>query len=846
MNDEVKGLLLEALLHENTNHRNRKIIFWYDPNKVYTELIEELTNDTNIKDTEIIKYCDNSNWIRYHIEKEDPNKNIIVYLPINKPDNRDNYLLDLQSYNADYIFNPDSTTMTLKGLGLNEDCRDAVKRNEKFFNNQKREVKFREFEIDKTKENIDFIIMSIILGIKSIKIEDILKSIIVAYYDKEKSIDELLKFSDSDKLLESINQTFGSSIKSFDEIETLFNSLVFTYFASSIQINDEIKRYSKYLLEKKTNSYVFINDLMRDKSTQKYFEIISEKVEKEFGINELLINMTMEEYNDSDAFISIDKHIIASLKETLLSNANQFNSYKSYISLRKNKYWYIHLNKEYEVLNNAIKFLEEYEENIESIRNIDINDFAKQYAESLSNIDRYYRKFYYFYDLLNEKDQFMELKEKIENIYVNKYIQELSIKWSESLSEIKRYDSTKILLQNQFYNEYLKPYSDKKDRIIVVISDAFRYECASELNTQLNTVLGKSTLDFMFGLVPSYTKLGMASLLPHQKLSRGEKDEIIVDGMNSSSLEDRQKILQKEDENSIALKYEDLYNVTKQDWKSLFSGKKYIYVYHNAIDAIGDHSATEKDVFIAVQKAIDEIKKLIDDLHKTFSGTNVFVTADHGFFYKRGKLLDHDKVEKNKEAEIQKSRYSYSDSKENKEGILSISLDYIFGENSGYVNVPKGSMVYQRQGTGLNFVHGGIMPQEIIVPVISFKSARGKDEVKKVSIAYSGISSKITNAITYLTFLQTEKVDDTTKSCRYLLHFEDNKGERVSDQCTIVAEYTDENVKSRVFEEKFVFKNMEYDKEKTYFLVITDEETQIVKEKIKFYIDIAIVNNFGF
>ena len=224
--------------------------------------------------------------------------------------------------------------MTLKGLGLTEDCRDAVKRNENFFKNQKREVKFREFEIDKTKENIDFIIMAIILGIKSIKIEDILKSIIVAYYNKEKSIDELLKFSDSDKLLESINQTFGSSIKSFDEIETLFNSLVFTYFASSIQINDEIKRYSKYLLEKKTNSYVFVNDLMRDKSTQKYFEIISEKVEKEFGINELLINMTMEEYNDSDAFISIDKQIIASLKETLLSNANQFNHIKV-IFLRK-------------------------------------------------------------------------------------------------------------------------------------------------------------------------------------------------------------------------------------------------------------------------------------------------------------------------------------------------------------------------------------------------------------------------------------------------------------------------------------------------------------------------------
>ena len=79
-----------------------------------------------------------------------------------------------------------------------------------------------------------------------------------------------------------------------------------------------------------------------------------------------------------------------------------------------------------------------------------------------------------------------------------------------------------------------------------------------------------------------------------------------------------------------------------------------------------------------------------------------------------------------------------------------------------------------------------------------------------------------------------------------LLHFEDEDGNRITDECTIIANYENTEVKDRFFREKFVFKNMQYDKNKPYFLTIIDEETGIVKDKIKFYIDIAIVNNFDF
>ena len=119
-------------------------------------------------------------------------------------------------------------------------------------------------------------------------------------------------------------------------------------------------------------------------------------------------------------------------------------------------------------------------------------------------------------------------------------------------------------------------------------------------------------------------------------------------------------------------------------------------------------------------------------------------------------------------------------------------------------------------------------------------------EAQKVEITYSGLSSKITNAITYLDFVQNNKVDENNKECRYLLHFEDENGERISNECVIIANYENTDVKDRFFREKFVFKNISYDKEKNYYLVITDEETGIESSRVRFTIDIAITNNFEF
>lgn len=75
--------------------------------------------------------------------------------------------------------------------------------------------------------------------------------------------------------------------------------------------------------------------------------------------------------------------------------------------------------------------------------------------------------------------------------------------------------------QQNFFNEVVKPQFQNPQikRVFVIISDALRYEVAEELGNQINTEKRfTAELRSQLGVLPSYTQLGMAALLPHEQL----------------------------------------------------------------------------------------------------------------------------------------------------------------------------------------------------------------------------------------------------------------------------------------------------------------------------------------
>ena len=149
-------------------------------------------------------------------------------------------------------------------------------------------------------------------------------------------------------------------------------------------------------------------------------------------------------------------------------------------------------------------------------------------------------------------------------------------------------------------------------------------------------------LDCMISSLPSVTSVGMASLLPHNELQVDDKLNVTVDGQSCGDLVSRDKILKKQNENNVALSFDEVVKAIKESDKKVLQNKNIIYIYHNQVDARGDKPASENEVFTACSEAIEEIHKLIKKLTSFISASKFFVTADHGFLYKRDRLHEFD------------------------------------------------------------------------------------------------------------------------------------------------------------------------------------------------------------
>lgn len=62
----------------------------------------------------------------------------------------------------------------------------------------------------------------------------------------------------------------------------------------------------------------------------------------------------------------------------------------------------------------------------------------------------------------------------------------------------------------------------------------------------------------------------------------------------------------------------------------------------------------------------------------------------------------------------------------------------------------------------------------------------------------------------------------------------------------MIADRSSLNAEARTFKERFIFKNMKYDKSARYYLLMEDEEESVEYDKIPFVIDITFSNKYGF
>ena len=409
-----------------------------------------------------------------------------------------------------------------------------------------------------------------------------------------------------------------------------------------------------------------------------------------------------------------------------------------------------------------------------------------------------------------------------------------------------------VVNQQHFYARHVAPAFDGgAKRVFVVISDAFRFEAAAELVDDLNSRSRvKARLEAMLGVLPSYTALGMASLLPHQRLAyKGNASlDVTVDGQPSSTLEQRSAILAAQ--GGAAIGRDALMEKGKDKGREFVKPYKVVYVYHDLIDMIGDKRGSETKTFEATANAIKELSELVSFIVNNLNGSTIFVTADHGFMYQESALDEADRhtVEEGMPGVLKpKKRYILGRGMWPMQNAWAGNTATTAGTDDGTGSldflVPKGAGRFHFVG-GARFVHGSAMPQEIVVPVIVVKeSDTEKAKIRQVEVSLLGSSNKVVTNKQRFEFIQTEAVSERVLPVTLLLSIRDGD-QSISDEQILTFDSSSPMLDERKRSMMLTLAAGSYDRTKDYFLVARDAKTKAEAWRAPLRIDLAFSNDF--
>lgn len=856
---DIKKVLDERFNAELKEFYNRRIIFWQDPERQFEDFVDDLC----LENAKILKLTGTNNFAaKKLLSYDDTQSNYLVYNPISYNDIKDNWLLDIELYSEEFRADLISIHMQELGMPGTPQLRKAMKAYAKFFENKERVAKLTALKSDYSSAGqLHIDILSVLSGADANTDFGVMRAVLKSglAVEENEALEKIKKFGNEAALWELIKKRTGYIYDGGDSLLPLAEHILMT--ALSVTMNNSLLTgHSKYISVPHAETvYSFVNEWLHSEDDDILYDIARE-VETELHLTYLFGNMDVENLLTSECFPCINECILHKYLSDISNNIIKADDISQTVEKRRTLKWYKRVRYYYDGLLQVAYMQQFYQENADGFHFAEYTKLWAEYTGNYCKMDHFYRQFHAaFGKALKEYDTGLEdlyknVADYVEKLYKNWYLTTLGNQWTTLISDELAKDSNLpgIPQQMNFYNDFVQPIEDSGSRVYVIISDALRYEVGVELTKQLlRDTKGTAKISAVQSIFPSATKFGMAALLPHDELQLTEDMKILCDGESTDGTIGREKILNKKHAGNVAITYKSLLSMKQAERRETVSDANVVYIYHNVIDAVGDKSATEDQVFDACEQAITEIKNLVRMIVNDLSGANIIITADHGFLYSYKPLDESDKAEKSfvdgKVFELDR-RYVITDDNCAAEHMVKIPMTHL---NSGYIGLtPFENIRIKKSGGGTNYVHGGVSLQECVVPVIEFKNLRSSSkkyvEVKKVELQLISQSRKVSNSIFSLDFYQKEAVTGKIAAATYDVFMADESGAPVSDKKTIIADKTSGNGSERVFRTRFTLKSIEFKKTDTYYLTIADKETGNVAEKIEFTIDIAFVNDFDF
>ncbi|MEF2549936.1 BREX-1 system phosphatase PglZ type A [Aurantimonas sp. A2-1-M11] len=845
-----------------------KVVFWSDPEKEFGDVLPTL----DFSGATVIRVAGSPALeTKLAIAARGSEDRFLIYEDQPRPVPAEDWLLDIRLYAKSFA--ADRSTHILEDLGLHMPAlRDHIAQRSKFFASRDRLARFKRLVTAKDNEvEIDRKIMATLLKLENADFFGILVAIFDAFPDKSdissppEVFAEFAKYDVEASFWEQVRAMFG-----YDDPRPTLGNLLLRLLVTDFtrKLNGKSPKALEHLKLRGTgasNTAVCLARWQDSHSRHLSFDRLSDAVAKAIKLKDHIVSVDPEYLEDTRTFSLVERRLVSGLRDRIIDTdtAVDVDEVVSLCRRRKDGYWANEalggtaLRKAYARTYDAL----EYAARLFSLRGAyasgfsfsTAEDFWEAYQTDLYRFDQLYRHFCEAADRVENQgwDILKTLRQKVEDVYGNGYVSPLAIAWSPFASEMigSKWEVPGVPSMSRFYERNIAPIvRDDDRRAIVLISDAFRFEAAKELADQINgRDRMEAKLTTQLGVLPSFTALGMASLLPHKDLGF-LGGTVMVDGKSSSGMKNRGEILAKHAGGVIGA--DELRAMSVDEGRRFLKSHKVVYVYHNHIDKTAD-GADEEKAFDAVRRTIDDIASLAIRILGSLNGTNLFVTADHGFLYQESPPTSVDKnvvEDKPDGVVLAKKRYYVGTKLGSHPGAWAAPLSRTSNvRDETEFWVPKGTSRFHFMG-GARFLHGGAMLQEICVPVmrIGYTKDRDANDVKArpVKIAALGTNLRITTPRRSFDLMQTEPISDRVRPITVTVAIAGPDGP-VSD----IQRVTFDSRTSSMSEDwkqtvRLSLSGLAFDKSQQYRLVVRNAETKVEELSQDVVIDLAIARDF--
>lgn len=848
----------------------RRIIIWYDEEKEFTEEIGslELTN------AKVICLTGNNNFaVKKAIAVDEPTQNFLLYNPISYEKAEDDWLLDVELYSEEFRADLIAIWMDEMGIPSSVALRNQLKKYSKFLN-----AKARREDVVRLSDSLDspmklqLAVMASIGKAGCTEPIAIIKSVLKAGLNTDDNYlyQEFVKYETLDLFWGMVSYITGYNYGDHN-LGKLAAHIILTVASRTLPmaVFDGLSDYMSENGQLQAYCSDLVSDWIHSDDSASYVTM-AETVEEEMHLVNRLSKQTASELADTEVLPSLNRIILSKIMTDIKNEILEPDVIFSVAEKRRSLAWYSDYENYYKGIVALAKMEEFYKENAIGFHVVGAKNIWNAYTTDYYKMDTYYRQFHMCYENSKKayggdlQDLFTEVCNKVERLYSNWFLDRLGQNWfEEAASELEEKGYIEgIDRQEQFYDRKVKNADNK---VYVIISDALRYEVAASLKEELSREMqGKVNLSSMQGIFPTETKFGMAALLPHKELTVELKEadngkkflKVLADGQASEST-NRENLLKASNPESIAVKAKDLMAVRRPERSEFVKGKDVVYIYHDTIDVTSHTSETK--VFNACEETISELVTLVRTIVNDFGGINIMITADHGFLYTYSPLTEEVKTEKSEFVHRiveYARRFAILTKGDDPEYLLPVK--FMGGKTDYYGYAPRGDIrIKTNAGSGMNFVHGGVSLQEMCVPLIEYKHLRNsskeyqknreKYDTKPVEVTLLSANHKVSNMIFSLNFYQKDAVSGNRKKAVYDTYFVANTGKKISDVQKIFADKTSEDVQDRTFRCNFSLKSQAYDSKELYYLIIEQEDSTDLPQRIEFQIDIAFAaDDFGF